>query len=167
MLAECHVITASDQGSNGRRGLRFLAAVAINVYRQCVNSEEEDGAPSSQHPPSTAGPSHPTLDHGTEGVDRADCMETLRRVWTSRVRVGLNSSKNVDVRLDDQVIRKLELTKRRIHARKKDTDTSFSAESPTLIVQVLDKGNGMSIPNQYHAWRAHTKCEIRVQAGSV
>ena len=83
------------------------------------------------------------------------------------MRVGLNSSKNVDVRLDDQVIRKLELTKRRIHARKKDTDTSFSAESPTLIVQVLDKGNGMSIPNQYHAWRAHTKCEIRVQAGSV
>ena len=76
MLAECHVIISLDQRSNGRRGLRFLAAVSSN------DSEEEDGAPSSEHPPSTEGPSHPTPDHETEGVDRADRMEALRRVWT-------------------------------------------------------------------------------------
>ena len=35
------------------------------------DSEESDGASSSQHPPSTAGPSHPTPDHETEG-DRMD-----------------------------------------------------------------------------------------------
>ena len=52
-----------------------------------IDSEEEDGAPSSQHPPSAAGPSHPTPDHETEGVDRSDRMEALRRVWTFRVRV--------------------------------------------------------------------------------
>ena len=43
------------------------------------DSEEEDGAPSSEHPPSTAGPSHPTPDHETEGVNRADRMEKIQR----------------------------------------------------------------------------------------
>ena len=51
-------------------------------------------------------------------------MEALRRVWTFRVRVGLNSSKYIDVLLDDVVIRKLESIKKRIHSRAKDTDTS-------------------------------------------
>ena len=131
------------------------------------DSEEEDGAPSSGHPPSTAGPSHPTPDHETEGVDRADRMEALRRVWTFRVRVGLNSSKYIDVLLDDVVIKKLESIKRRIQSRAKDTDTSFSAEDKTLLVQVFDKVNGMSIPHQYHAWSAHTKCEILMLTRNV
>ena len=76
------------------------------------------------------------------------------------MRVGLNSSKYIDVLLDDLVIRKLESIKRRIQSRAKATDKSFSAEDKTLFVQVLDKVNGMSIPHQYHAWSAHTKCQI-------
>ena len=136
-------------------------ATSLELYRQ------EDGAPSLEHPPSTEGPSHPTPDHETEGVDRADRMEALRGVWTFRVRVGLNSSKYIDVLLDDVVIRKLESIKKRIHSRAKDTDTSFSAEDKTLLVQVFDKVNGMSIPHQYHAWSAHTKCEILMLTRNV
>ena len=49
---------------------------------------------------------------------------------------GRNSSKYVDVRLDDQVIRKLESIKQRIQSRKKNADTGFSAEDKTLIMQV-------------------------------
>ena len=42
-----------------------------------IDSEEEDGAPSSEHSPSTAGPSHPTPDHETEGVDDGEDSEEL------------------------------------------------------------------------------------------
>ena len=74
-------------------------------------------------------------------------MEALRKVWTFQGRQGRNSSKYVHVRLDDQVIGKLDSIKRRIQSRKKNADTSFSAEDKTLIVQVLDTIDGMSIPN--------------------
>ena len=44
------------------------------------HSEEEDGAPSLEHPPSTQGPSsHPAPDHNTEGVNRADLMTVWKR----------------------------------------------------------------------------------------
>ena len=153
-----HVTSSSAQNNTptaaeARDSLQQLLA----TYR---DSEEEDGAPSSEHPPSTVGPSHPTPDHETEGVDRADRIEALRRVWTFRVRVGPNSSKCIDVILDDVIIRNLDSIKKRIHSRAKNTDTSFSAEDKTLFVQVLDKVNGMSIPHQHHAWLAHTKSEI-------
>ena len=55
-------------------------------------------------------------------------MEALRREWTFRVREGANSSKYVDVHLDDSLIRKLESIKKRIQSRNKTTDTRFSAE---------------------------------------
>ena len=143
------------------------AAEACNCLQQLLatysDSEESDGAPSSQHPSSTAGPSHPTPDHETEG----DCIEALRKAWTFRVREGLNSNKYVEVRLDDPVIRQLEMIKRKIHSRKKNTDTSFSAEDKTLIVHVLGKVNGMSIPSQYHAWHARTKCEILMMTREI
>ena len=155
---------SEDVTSSSAQNNTPTAAEARDSLQQllatCSDSEEEDGAPSSEHPSSTAGPSHPTPDHETEGVDRADRMEALRRVWTFRVRVGINSSKYIDVLLDDLVIRKLESIKRRIQSRAKATDKSFSAEDKTLFVQVLDKVNGMSIPHQYHAWSAHTKCQI-------
>ena len=53
------------------------AAEACDSLQQILStysdSKEEDGAPSSEHPPSTEGPSsHPAPDHDTEGVARAD-----------------------------------------------------------------------------------------------
>ena len=73
-----------------------MAAEACDSLQQflstCIDSEEKDGAPSSRHPPSTEGPSHPTPDHETEGVDRADRMEALRRrSWIAQIRVQAGS----------------------------------------------------------------------------
>ena len=54
------------------------------------DSEEEDGAPSSEHPPSTEGPSsHPAPDHDTEGVARADQAGSIRRSEEYRCHAGM------------------------------------------------------------------------------
>ena len=98
-----------------------------NLLSTYMDSEEEDGGASTEQ-----GPSDPTPNHETAGVHRAqskaDRMEALRREWTFRVREGANSSKYVDVHLDDSLIRKLESIKKRIQSRNKTTDTRFSAE---------------------------------------
>ena len=51
-------------------------------------------------------------DHETEG----DRMEALRKAWTFRVREGPHSNKYDEVRLEDPVIRQLEMIKRKIHS---------------------------------------------------
>ena len=50
-----------------------MAAEACDSLQQFlstyIDSEEEDGAPSSEHPSPDEGSSHPTPDHETEGVN--------------------------------------------------------------------------------------------------
>ena len=86
---------SQDATSSSPRTNAPTAAEACDSLHQLlstyIDSEEEDGAPSSQHTPSTAGPSQ-DLQWSDGSEEEEDVrMEKIQRSWIAQIRVQAGS----------------------------------------------------------------------------